>query len=329
MTIQLVLLFLGLALLLGGGDLLVRGASALARSLGISPIIIGLTVVAFGTSAPELAVNLLAAYQGSTEISFGNIIGSNIANIGLVLGVAALIRPLKVQGVLITREIPMMVLASLLTLVAGADSDLCGGAPNLFDRRDGLVFLLIFCVFLYYTIGDVIRNNGQGHDPIYDQMEQKPPKRSFQKALGNLILIFGGLGLLVGGGKVAVDAAVAVAAQLGIPQVVVGLTIVAVGTSLPELVTSVVATWRGHTDIALGNIVGSNIANLLLVNGMCATLHPIPVPSPEGLQDLLVMVFLAVFLLPLALSDRKRIVRWEGGLLLILYLGFSAVKILL
>jgi cation:H+ antiporter len=325
MTIPLVLLFIGLALLLAGGDLLVRGASALAQSLGISPVVIGLTVVAFGTSAPELAINLLAAYQGSTDISFGNIIGSNIANIGLVLGIAAMIRPLKVQGVFITREIPMMVLASMLALITGIDHDL-KQTPNVFDRGDGLVFLLIFCVFLYYTIGDVVRKGGQ--DAIMDQVQQKPPKRTFKKSLSNLLLFFAGLILLVGGGKVAVDAAVAVAEHLGLSQVVVGLTIVAVGTSLPELVTSVVATWRGHTDIAIGNIVGSNIANLLLVNGLCAVLHPIPVPSAGGRQDLLVMVFLAVILLPLALTDHKRIVRWEGALLVVLYGGYCTVKII-
>ena len=324
MTIHLVLLIAGLALLLGGGDLLVRGAAALARSFGISPLVIGLTVVAFGTSAPELSVNLLAAFQGNTEISFGNIIGSNIANIGLILGVSALIHPLAIEGVIITREIPMMLLASLIALVTGMDVFL-RNSPNVFDRSDGLVFLLMFCVFLFYTIGDVIRKRKT--DPLLQQAEEALEKRSFHTIVYNLLLFMAGLILLVSGGKLAVDAAVAVAELLNVPRVIIGLTVIAVGTSLPELVTSVIATWKRQTDIAIGNVVGSNIFNLLFVNGICATLRPIPVPAAGGGQDLSMMVFLSLFLLPLCVTDRRKIVRWEGIVLLALYLGFNVWRI--
>lgn len=324
MLLNLLLLFVGLAFLLGGGDLLVRGASALARGFGVPPLVIGLTVVAFGTSAPELSVNLLAAFQGNTEISFGNIIGSNIANIGLILGISAIIRPLAIEGVIITREIPMMVLASLLALIAGTDIVL-RNSPNIFDRSEGLVFLLIFCVFMFYTIGDVIRKRKE--DPLLQQAEHLLEKKSFKKTFYNLLLFIAGLMFLVFGGKVAVDAAVAVAELLNVPREIIGLTIIAVGTSLPELVTSGIATWKGQTDIAIGNVVGSNIFNLLLINGLSATIQPIPVPPSGGIQDLLVMVFLAVLLLPLCITDKKKIVRWEGALLLLVYFVFSGWRI--
>ncbi|MBN1931899.1 MAG: calcium/sodium antiporter [Desulfobacterales bacterium] len=324
MVIHLLLLIVGLALLLGGGDLLVRGASALAKSFGVPPLVIGLTVVAFGTSAPELSVNLLAAFQGNTEISFGNIIGSNIANIGLIIGIAAIIKPLAIEGVIITREIPMMLLASLIALITGMDIFI-RNSPNIFDRSDGLVFLLLFCVFLFYTIGDVIRQRKS--DPLLQQAEEISEKKSFNKIIYNLFLFIAGLILLVSGGKVAVAAAVAVAELLHVPRVIIGLTIIAIGTSLPELVTSIIAAWKGQTDIAVGNIVGSNIFNLLLINGLCATLRPIPIPASGGAQDLSMMVFLSLFLLPLCVTDKKTIVRWEGALLLTLYLGFSFWRI--
>lgn len=324
MAINLILLIVGLTILLGGGDLLVRGASALAKGFGVSPLVIGLTVVAFGTSAPELSVNLLAALQGNSEISFGNIIGSNIANIGLIIGISATIRPLAIEGVIITREIPMMVLASLLTLVTGMDISL-RHSPNIFDRSDGLVFLLIFCVFLFYTIGDVIRKRKT--DPLLQQVEAISEKKNFKKTINSLLLFITGLILLFSGGKMAVDAAVVVAELLNVPKVIIGLTIIAVGTSLPELVTSAVATWKGQTDIAIGNVIGSNIFNLLLVNGLCATVQPIPIPSSGGMQDLFMMVFLSLFLLPLCITHRKKIVRWEGALLFLLYLLFSVRRI--
>jgi cation:H+ antiporter len=324
MTLNLLLLIVGLVLLLGGGDVLIRGASSLAKGFGVSPLVIGLTVVAFGTSAPELSVNLLAAFQGSTEISFGNIIGSNIANIGLILGISAIIRPLVIEGVIITREIPMMLLASLLALIAGMDT-VFRNSPNMFDRSEGLIFLLIFCVFLFYTIGDVFRRRRE--DPLLLQVETLSEKKSFKKAFYNLFLFISGLILLVAGGKVAVDAAVTVAELLNVSRVIIGLTIIAIGTSLPELVTSGIATWKGQTDIAIGNVIGSNIFNLLLVNGLCATFRPIPIPSSGGGHDLLLMVFLSILLLPLCVTDKKKIVRWEGALLLALYVGYHVFRI--
>ncbi len=323
MIIDVAMLLVGLGFLLGGGDLLVRGASELAKALGVPPLVIGLTVVAFGTSAPELAINLLAVIQGNTEISFGNIVGSNIANIGLIVGIAALVSPLRIEGAIISREIPMMVLASLIALIAGADMAL-RDSVNEFDRSDGLVFLLLFAVFLYYTIGDVLRKRGS--DPLLQQVEELPGKKGMQSTFFNIGLFVAGLACLISGGKFTVDAAVSIAEALNIPRVIIGLTIIAIGTSLPELVTSVIATWKGQTDLAIGNVVGSNIFNLLLVNGLCAGLRPIPVPV-GGLEDLYMMIFLALILLPLSITDNKRIVRWEGGLLLVFYFGFSFWRI--
>jgi cation:H+ antiporter len=286
--------------------------------------VVGLTVVAFGTSAPELSVNLSAAFQGNSDISFGNIIGSNIANIGLILGISALVRPLAIKGRIITREIPIMLLASVLTLLAGLDT-LLRQAPNMFDRTDGLVLLLVFCVFLYTTIGDVL--SSRSGDPFLEEVEGLAPKRSFPRIIANLTLFAAGLLLLILGGRLAVSGAVGAAELLQIPKAVIGLTIIAVGTSLPELVTSGVATWKGQTDIAIGNVVGSNIFNLLFIAGLSATVTPIPVPAPGGWQDLVMMVFLSLFLLPLCLTDSKRLVRREGALLLALYLGFNVWRV--
>ncbi len=324
MLLNLLLLFVGLVLLLGGGDLLVRGASSLAKSIGVPPLVIGLTIVAFGTSAPELSINLLAVLKDNTDICFGNVIGSSIANIGLIIGIAALIRPLAVEGVIIRREIPMMVLASLLALVAGSDMFLRGVSDSL-DRSDGLILLLIFGVFLYYTISDVFSKKQD--DELIHEVETMKERRSFRKTALNLLILVVGLLFLVIGGKVAVDAAVKVAEALNVPKVIIALTVVAIGTSLPELAAAGIATWKGHTDIAIGSVVGSNIFNLLLVNGICATVRPIPVPQ-GGSYDLLMMLFLSLFLLPLGMTNRNRIMRWEGGVLLILYFVFVTLRVI-
>ena len=316
-------LVLGLTLLLGGGNFLVTSASAMARNLGVSPLVIGLTVVAFGTSAPELSINLLGALQGSGEISFGNIIGSNIANIGLVLGLTALIRPLTIESLIISREIPMMILISIITLIVGSDVFL-RSAPDSFDRSDGLVLLMFFSVFMYYTIGDVLKKR---RDSLKEEAEEFSGGRGLRDTVLNLVMFVGGLTGLLLGGKLSVDAAVGIAEALEIPQVVIGLTIVAIGTSLPELVTSLVATFQGKTDIAVGNVVGSNIFNLLLVNGVCSSITPIAVPLNGGFYDIFMMIILAVFLLPMSITHKKKIVRWEGAVLLAMYLGYNIWRI--
>ncbi|MCA9510443.1 MAG: hypothetical protein KC560_07030, partial [Myxococcales bacterium] len=191
MLVDLLVTALGLALLVGGGDAVVRGASALATRLGVPPVAVGLTVVAFGTSAPELAVNLTAALHGSTSLAFGSIVGSNLANIGLIVGAAALVSPLAIHDVIIRREVPMMLLASLVALCVGADALLAGGRPDAFDRADGLVLLLLFCVFAYYTLGDLAARGDAHADPERAAAVRMP--RAIAQTVGGLV------GLAAGG----------------------------------------------------------------------------------------------------------------------------------
>jgi cation:H+ antiporter len=312
------LLVLGLLLLLGGGEALVRGATGLARRLGVSTLVIGLTVVAFGTSAPELAVNVIAALRGRGEISFGNIIGSNMANIGLIVGCTALIRPILIQRVVIYRELPMMLLGTAAAIVMACDRWLSSG-PDVYDRADGVLLLMLFCVFLYYTVGDFVTQQANNHREGAAGVGREGIS---PEQLARLVaLTLAGLAMLILGAHVSVNAAVDLARGLGVPEVIIGLTVLAVGTSLPELAASVVASLRGHVELAIGNVVGSNIFNLLLVAGVTASIRPIPVP-PRGSADLWVMAILSVLLLTVSLTGSRRIVRTEAIGLLLIYLGY-------
>jgi len=318
LLLQLGLIVVGFAMLLGGAEALVRGASALARLAGVSPLIIGLTVVAFGTSTPEMAVNITASLAGVSELAFGNIIGSNIANIGLIVGLTALLKPLDIESQIISRELPMLLLASVCGVVLGFDP-LLRGTVSLYDRADGLILLLVFTVFLYYTIGDVLRKRKS--DALVREASASLSGAGAHSYLAQWGLIVLGLAGLVLGGRVTVESASGLALAFGVSQAVVGLTVVALGTSLPELATSLVATWRGQTDIAVGNVVGSNIFNLLFVAGLSATIRPIAIPA-EGVTDLLVMIAFALVLLPFALLNNRRIVRREGLVLLVGYVVY-------
>lgn len=320
MLTDILILAAGLGLLIAGGHFVVRGASSLAENFGVSPLIIGLTIVAFGTSTPELSVNLLSAFAGNTELAFGNVVGSNIANIALILGLSALIKPLSVSSVVIKREIPMMIFVSAITFVLGMDIFFRGTA-NVFDLPDGMILLLLTGIFLYYTAGDVIDTRKSGNENFSTRKSV-----GIKNILLNLMYFAIGILLLVGGGKLAVDGAVEIAAALNVPKVVIGLTVIAVGTSLPELVTSVIATIKGHTDIAIGNVVGSNIINLLFIKGLTASIKTIPVPA-GGAEDLMFMLFLSLLMLPLSISNKRRLVRHEGILLLLIYFGYNLWRI--
>ncbi len=317
MLVDLLLLVAGLALLTFGGDSLVRGSTGLARALGVSPLVIGLTVVAFGTSAPELAVCVLAALQGASDIAFGNVVGSNLANIGVIVGLVATLRPIQVTGVVVARELPMMLLATAAAVVMAFDAVL-GVGPDTLDRADGLLLLMFFLVFLYYTVGDFARQRASAERAFEaaDAPEREPLGRH---AAASAI----GLAALLGGAELTVDGAIGVATALGVPGVIVGLTIVAVGTSLPELVASLVATARGHSDLAIGNVVGSNIFNLLLIGGATAVVRPIPIPA-GGHVDLAVMTVLSLVFFFVSSSNDRRIIRGESALLLAGYLGYVA-----
>jgi cation:H+ antiporter len=315
MLLAIILLLAGLALLIIGAEGLVRGASGLARTLGVSELVIGLTVVAFGTSTPELAVNLSAALTDNGDLAFGNVVGSNICNIGLILGISALIRPLTTHIAVIQREIPMMLLATAAMIAMSLDRLLDAGESAVISRTDGLVMLLFFGVFLYYLTAESL---GQRTDNLEQTKDEA--KASVGKSIG---LTMVGLVALVIGGKLAVDAAAEIAIGLGIAEVVIGLFLLAVGTSLPELAVSATAAWRGKTDIAVGNIVGSNIFNILFIVGVSATIRPLAIPV-GGMLDLIVMALFAAVLLPIAMTHRGTIVRAEGVVLLVGYAGYIA-----
>jgi len=318
MAVDLLLLVVGLALLMLGGEAVVRGATGLARALGVSPLVIGLTVVAFGTSAPEMAVNIMAVLQGRSAISFGNIFGSNLANIGLIVGCTALIRPIQITGVVIAREIPMMLLATTAAVIMGFDT-LLGDPPDTYDRGDGLLLLMLFLVFLYYTVGDFVkRRAGAGNGLGADAAE-----RSGEGLRHPLLVTAAGLAALIGGARITVSAAVGMARGLGVPEEVIALTLLAVGTSLPELVASAVAMARGHSELAIGNVVGSNIFNLLFVLGVTSLISYVPVP-PGGHLDLLLVALLSLILFLSASTHTRKIVRTEALLLLVVYCGYIA-----
>ena len=317
---NILLLGFGLALLVGGGEALVRGASSLARSLGVSSLTIGLTVIAFGTSAPELAVNVLAALRGNTSISFGNIIGSNMANIGLIVASTALLQPVWVRRQVVGRELPMMLLATAAAGVLAFDVFLRGERSDVYDRGDGLTLILFFLVFVYYTLGDLRRQRSSNAPPNRDAgaPNARPARRSAA------FVALGLLGLCVGA-ELTVRGAVGVARSLGISEVVIGLTVVAIGTSLPELVASLIATVRGEVDLAIGNVIGSNIFNLLLVAGLTATVRPIAVPD-GGHADLGAMAALSVLLVLVSMSHSRRIIRLEAGGLFLVYAVYLVAR---
>ena len=315
--ISALLLVIGLAVLVVGGDSLVRGASALALRLRIAPVIIGMTIVAFGTSTPELVVNMAAALRGDSSIGFGNVIGSNIANIGLLLAVTVLAYPLIIHRSIVSREIPMLLLASLAVVVLGLNS-ITEGDPDRFTRGDGIMLLLLFCVFLYYTLSDALQQRESNEAISSDEFIASKPDDSSSWLMA--LRIIGGLLLLVVGGALTVRGGVGVASSLGVSEVIIGLTVIAVGTSLPELATTISAARRGSHDMAVGNIVGSNIFNLLFIWGLSITITPTVLPA-GGRVDLLVMTAYSAVLLPMAITRRK-ISRPEGSVLLLGYIVY-------
>ena len=314
----------GLALLVAGGEIMVRGASALAARLGISPLAIGLTVVAFGTSAPELFVNITAALRGNTGLSFGNIFGSNMANIGLIIAITALVGPLRIRNVVIAREVPMMMLATLVAAALGFDW-VFDDSPGVFTRGDGVVLLLLFSVFAYYTLRDLVRQRRTDRQLFEAAPSDEPPGYSVRAAL---LLSVAGLLTLAAGGAVTVLGAEGVARAMGVSEAIIGLTLVAIGTSLPELSASIIASMRGHPDMAVGNVVGSNIFNLLIVLGTTATIADIPVPE-GGIADMIVVICLSGLLWLTSISQGRTIIRAEATLLLGLYIGYMLGRTLL
>ena len=305
---------LGLLALVVGAEALVRGASRLAVSWGISPLVVGLTVVAFGTSAPEMAVSVDAALAGSSDLAIGNVIGSNVANILLILGISALVAPLLVAEQIIRQEIPVMIGASLLVVVMALD----GGIGRI-------EAVLLFALVIAYTVFLVIQSR-RATQATEEEFATEIPTSQWDRHWGvQAVLVIGGLALLVLGADWLVGAAVAFAKVMGVSDLVIGLTVVAVGTSMPEIATSLIAALRGQRDIAVGNVVGSNIFNLLAVLGAAGIVSTggLVVPDAARNFDLWVMLAVAFACLPILLTGRE-IARWEGGV----FLGYYAAYVL-
>lgn len=311
------LLFLGFFALVKGASLLVDGASSIARRFNVSDFAIGLTVVAFGTSTPELFVTLIATFAGSPDLAVGNVVGSNIANTLLILGVTALIRPLAISRGMVLREMPFGLLASCALLFVAGDALLDGATRGVVGRADGLLLLSFFSIFLYYSASTAQRVAG---------MEDLTPTHGHGLAAASA-LVLAGLVSLTLGGKWIVDGAVAIARAFGVSESLVGLTVVAIGTSLPELATSAVAAWRGNGAIALGNVLGSNIFNIYFVLGVTSTVRPLPFRA-ENIVDLAAMIGANLLLFAVALFGRRMVLhRWEGGVLVASYLVYIAAGI--
>jgi cation:H+ antiporter len=308
---DVVWIVLGLGLLLGGGELVVRGASRLALALGMTPMVVGLTVVSFATSAPELAASLTAAWKGTPAVAVGNVVGSNLANIGLILGVAGIVSEIPVRWTFLKREV-IVAISTALVLVA-----------TLYDghvgRGEGALLVAALVVWMVW----LVRVEAIGAEPAvaaeFDQ-EYRPGRAA---AVVHLVVLGAGVALLVGGAQALVTGAVNVARGLGVSEGVIGLTVVAVGTSLPELASSVVAAWRGEGDLALGNVVGSNIFNVLGILGLTALALPISVDPAAFARDLWILVGATFALWPLLFAG-MRLRRWEGALLVAGYLGYTA-----
>jgi len=313
---------LGLLLLLVGGASLVRGASGIAQAFNVPNIVIGLTVVAFGTSAPELVINVTGALQGKTDLAFGNAVGSNLANFGLVLGLAAIMSPIYLQGQVIRREVPFLLLITAILLVMVWDAPL-SGTQALLDRGDAIILFLLFSVFVYFMIRDFI---SEENDPLLAEGDNLSAKASGNTMVNTALLIIG-LVLLVVGGEMTINNGVAVAKIMGVSEVVIGMFVLAVGTSLPELVTSGIAAYKKETDLALGNIVGSNIFNSLVVLPAAAIIRPLPIPQ-GGDWDLAVGGLFVLVIIPLFLFSNARLGRLAGigliaGYFFYLYLRFN------
>ncbi len=316
--IQTLLFIAGLAALTFGAELLVRGASRLALSFGLSPLVVGLTIVAFGTSAPEIAVAIDAAWSGQSDLTIGNVVGSNICNILLILGLGSLVAPLSVAGQVVRQEVPAMILASVIVIALAFNGAI--------GRIEGGVLFALLIGYLVFVVRQSRRASKREQSHYGEEM---PASRWDHHWAVQVALVFAGLALLVIGAGWLVDAAVAFALWLGVDELVVGLTVVAIGTSLPEIATSVLAAWRGERDIAVGNAVGSNIFNLLGCLGLGAMFSPEGLPIARAALDfdLWVMLAVAVACLPIFLA-RKRIARWEGVVFLAYYAAYLIYLVL-
>ena len=313
MAISILLFVVGLGVLVFGAEIMVRGSAFLAKKLGVSALAIGLTVVAFGTSMPELAVNLFSAFKGTADIAIGNVVGSNIANILLILGISALIMPLAVKQSTVWKEIPFALLAMILVFIIGNDRIFDGREYEIMSRTDGLLMISLFIIFMYYIWGMARRENAPAEEDGSVKIYSIPI---------SLLLAGAGVGALFFGGKLLVDNAMDIARLAGLSETLIGLTIVAVGTSLPELATSVVAAIHRQHDLVVGNIVGSNIFNIFWILGLTSTIMPLPFNNQVNIDvgfGILATLLLFIFMF---IGQRHKLVRWQGAIFVILYAGY-------
>lgn len=323
MLLNIIYLIIGLALILVGANILTDGASALAKKWGMSDLIVGLTIVAFGTSAPELVISIMSAAEGNSGIAIGNVVGSNIFNICAIIGITALVTPVKVSKGIMRTDIPLVILSALVLLVMGNNILLDGAQENILTRTNGIILLLFFAIFMYHTF-NVAKNPTLNESD--DDVDKSPVKE--MPLLKSIIWIVGGLAGLIFGGDLFVDGASGIASAMGVSDAVIGLTIVAIGTSLPELATSVTAALKGKTAIALGNVIGSNIFNIFLVLGCSATVSPLLFGS-VGNVDLLVLTITSLLFWIFGYVYKERtITRIEGGLLLACYIAYMTYIVL-
>lgn len=312
--VTILLLILGLAILIGGADFLVKGASSISKKYGVAPIVIGLTIVSFGTSAPELVINILSATKGAADIAIGNILGSNISNILLILGVSALFVELKVQKSTTWKEIPFAALSVIILGIMASDVWLDNTTANFLTRTDGLVMIGFFVIFMYY-IFELFKNNKNEESEESEIKEYSTGK--------SILLTIAGLAGLIIGGQVLVSQAVNLATLAGMSEMLIGLTIVAVGTSLPELATSVVAARKGQSDIAIGNVVGSNIFNVFWILGLTSIITPLSI-SDSARQDILINLGITILLFAFLFIGKKfKIQKWQGLVLILSYVIYT------
>lgn len=316
------ILILGVALVLFGADKLMDGATGLARRFRINDLVIGLTVVAFGTSLPEFVTSLFAAIKGSSAISLGNVIGSNIFNTLVIVGLTALTRPIWVSKSTLIKDIPFALLASLVFGVLCLDIWLNSGTFNRISRGDGLILLFFFVIFMYYTFSIARKGNEENLQKKEDTSKQEIQMPYWKIALYIVVGLFG----LVFGGNLFVSGASGIALELGVSEAVIGLTLVAGGTSLPELATSVVAARKGNSAIAIGNVIGSNIFNVFFVLGICSVISPMNAES-VSMIDIYLLVF-SMFLMWGFASTSRKISRWEGMVMTAFYVAYVGFLIL-
>lgn len=310
--IDILILLLGLGLILVGANALTDGASAVAKRFGISDLVIGLTIVAMGTSAPELVVSVTAALNGSAELALGNVVGSNIFNILAIVGCTAMVMPIAVGKGLMSKELPLVILSSLVMWAVASDTLLDGEAANVVSRIDGILLLAFFAIFMRYTF-----SIAKADSPDTEEIKPMPMWKA-------ALWIIGGLAGLIFGGRYFVDGASGIARSLGVSESVIGLTLVAAGTSLPELATSVVAALKKNPGIAIGNVIGSCLFNVFFIIGTAATISPLPLGGITQ-TDMLTLVGASVLLwfFGLVIGDRK-ITRVEGVFMLLCYIAYTA-----